>query len=515
MMRRATPDILGDVLSAEPGENRLEIRRQLRWDYGQVAPEHRKAVEDAAVDIAVAGRRMASNVVQIGQRLNEVKKLLEHGLFTDWCEVEFGTAQRWMSVAETLGDKSDKLSHLGSSVLYLLAADSTPEAVREAVIEEAASTGRAPAVAEVRQAIRLFVENLRGIVRLWVEEQWLRSGREIPPNPAHTNGIFWQELTTWMHANISDRWTEADLKAAIRHECSREQRTIDAAEAPIAKGTYASGLPTLELPEPGASVVPSDAAHSRQRGAVLGKCRICNRPLTDPAQAAAGVGACCAAKQAATSSASDAEKTLEEHLLHVVGLHDPVVQERILKSAMQNGSLPAQVWDALACYTDVAAVTPENIRYAARAAYMRVLRGRSESAAADDEAPIAEDLTWNLAPWLRDAGWKQFRLDSTIVAIHPVHGMLSAKRGEIIAMHRQMAVLVNGASEGDERRARLGQYLTQFEATLNALPAWAEMTGRFTATGEAERGLRRLIDLTRQEMAALSGAEGGLDDAAL
>lgn len=455
-MRRATPDILGDVLSAEPGENRLEIRRQLRWDYGQVAQVHRKAVEDAAVDIAVAGRRMASNVVQIGQRLNEVKKLLEHGLFTDWCEVEFGmnirTAQRWMSVAETLGDKSDKLSHLGSSVLYLLAADSTPEAVREAVIEEAASTGRAPAVAEVRQAIRLFVENLRGIVRLWVEEQWLRSGREIPPNPAHTNGIFWQELTTWMHANISDRWTEADLKAAIRHECSREQRTIDAAEAPIAKGTYASGLPTLELPEPGASVVPSDAAHSRQRGAVLGKCRICNRPLTDPAQAAAGVGACCAAKQAATSSASDAEKTLEDHLVHVVGLHDPVVQERILKSAMQNGSLPAQVWDALACYTDVAAVTLENIRYAARSAYMRVLRSRSESAAADDEAPQSAPIA-------------------------------------------------------DERRARLGQYLTQFEATLNALTGWAEMTGRFTATGEAERGLRRLIDLTRQEMAAFSGAE--------
>ncbi len=199
VMRRTTPDILGDVLSAEPGENRLEIRRQLRWDYGQVAPVHRKTVEDAAIDIAVAGRRMAANIMQIGQRLNEVKKLLEHGQFTDWCEVEFGmnirTAQRWMSVAETLGGKSDNLSHLGSSVLYLLAADSTPETVREAVIEEAASTGKAPSVAEVRKAIRLFVENLRGIVRLWVEEQWLRSGREIPPNPAHTNGVFWQELS--------------------------------------------------------------------------------------------------------------------------------------------------------------------------------------------------------------------------------------------------------------------------------------------------------------------------------
>jgi hypothetical protein len=102
-MRRATPDILGDVLSSEPGENRLEIRRQLRWDYGQVSPVHRKTVEDAAIDIAVAGRRMTSSVMQIGQRLNEVKKLLEHGQFTEWCEVEFGmnirTAQRWMSVA--------------------------------------------------------------------------------------------------------------------------------------------------------------------------------------------------------------------------------------------------------------------------------------------------------------------------------------------------------------------------------------------------------------------------------
>jgi len=409
-MRRATPDILGDVLSAEPGENRLEIRRQLRWDYGQVAPVHRKAVEDAAVDIAVAGRRMASNVVQIGQRLNEVKKLLEHGLFTDWCEVEFGmnirTAQRWMSVAETLGDKSDKLSHLGSSVLYLLAADSTPEAVREAVIEEAASTGRAPSVAEVKQTIRLFMENLRGIVRLWAEEHWLRGGREIPPNPAHTNGEFWQGLTAWMHANVTDTWTETDLKAAIKQEYRFEARVTQQA-APIA-----------------AKVVYVEAADERE--------------------------------------------------------------------------------------------------------------GEGE----------LEDLTWDLAPWLRDAGWKQYyrSTDNSMLAIHPVHGKLIAKRGELVAMHRRMTVLSAQAEYlgqpepapasclaasdlqvmqtapvaiADERRARLGQYLTQFEATLNALTGWAEMTGRFTATGEAERGLRRLIDLTRQEMAAFSGAEGGLDDAAL
>lgn len=48
-----------------------------------------------------------------------------------------------------------------------------------------------------------------------------------------------------------------------------------------------------------ANVVPSDAAHTRQQGAPLGKCRACNRPLYDPVQAAQGIGACCAAKQAA------------------------------------------------------------------------------------------------------------------------------------------------------------------------------------------------------------------------
>lgn len=50
-------------------------------------------------------------------------------------------------------------------------------------------------------------------------------------------------------------------------------------------------------------VVASDATASRQHGTPLGKCRVCNRPLYDPAQAAAGIGACCAAKLAAGSHA--------------------------------------------------------------------------------------------------------------------------------------------------------------------------------------------------------------------
>jgi hypothetical protein len=39
------------------------------------------------------------------------------------------TAQNLMNVFDTFKDKSEKISHLGPSALYLLAAPSTPEAV--------------------------------------------------------------------------------------------------------------------------------------------------------------------------------------------------------------------------------------------------------------------------------------------------------------------------------------------------------------------------------------------------
>lgn len=47
------------------------------------------------------------------------------------------SAQRFMSVAENLGDKSVTVSHLHSKVLYALAAPSTPQEVRDEVIEKA------------------------------------------------------------------------------------------------------------------------------------------------------------------------------------------------------------------------------------------------------------------------------------------------------------------------------------------------------------------------------------------
>lgn len=53
------------------------------------------------------------------------------------------------------------------------------------------------------------------------------------------------------------------------------------------------------------------------------------------------------------------------------------------------------------------------------------------------------------------------------------------------------------------RRLQLRHWLHRLEWLLRDVPEWAQLTGRYTATGELERGLRRMIELTASELAAL------------
>ena len=107
--------------------------------------------------IRTLGKRVIADVIEIGRRLSESKKLGGHGNWLSWLETEFGwderTARRYISVHELAG-KSDNLSDLeiGVSSLYLLAAPSTPEEVRQAVIERAAH-GERMSVKDVKKLI--------------------------------------------------------------------------------------------------------------------------------------------------------------------------------------------------------------------------------------------------------------------------------------------------------------------------------------------------------------------------
>ncbi len=88
------------------------------------------------------GKRVVGDIIEIGRRLADCKKIAGHGNWLPWLEREFGwsdkTAERYMQVAAL---KFDNLSNIDLPVssLYLLAAPSTPDEVRDEVIDRVKS----------------------------------------------------------------------------------------------------------------------------------------------------------------------------------------------------------------------------------------------------------------------------------------------------------------------------------------------------------------------------------------
>jgi len=111
------------------------------FDYGSLDAEARIVVQQRTGEIKGLMRRTASDIVEVGQKLIEVKDRLPHGAFGPWLAAEFEwterTARRFMSVATAF--KSDTVSALNADArtLYLLAAASTPDEARDDALQQA------------------------------------------------------------------------------------------------------------------------------------------------------------------------------------------------------------------------------------------------------------------------------------------------------------------------------------------------------------------------------------------
>lgn len=131
----------------------------LVYDYSQIPEAHRDAIKRSAINIKPRLKRAAEDIFVIGEELAATKARLLHGEYTNWLEVEFGLsermAQRFVNVRERLGAKSDKLSVLIPSALYLLAAKSTPDEAIEAV-EKAIDAGNRIGVAYVQSVVTKY-----------------------------------------------------------------------------------------------------------------------------------------------------------------------------------------------------------------------------------------------------------------------------------------------------------------------------------------------------------------------
>ncbi|MBE9016796.1 DUF3102 domain-containing protein [Chroococcidiopsidales cyanobacterium LEGE 13417] len=113
--------------------------KQQSFDYAALDMEAQIAVQKHTCEIKRMMRRTTQDIIEIGEKLIEVKQYLGFGHFSNWLITEFGwkerTARNFMRVAEVFKSANFADLFIASSALYLLAAPSTSESARQEALE--------------------------------------------------------------------------------------------------------------------------------------------------------------------------------------------------------------------------------------------------------------------------------------------------------------------------------------------------------------------------------------------
>ncbi|KSV76438.1 hypothetical protein N185_14885 [Sinorhizobium sp. GW3] len=107
------------------------------FDYSGASAGIAKEAEATAKRIR---NRLKVHTIEIGKELLVVKKELGHGKFGKWLDFHFGwkerTALNYMNAATAFGSTPHVIDVLPPSTVYKLAAKSTPDELRQSVIDE-------------------------------------------------------------------------------------------------------------------------------------------------------------------------------------------------------------------------------------------------------------------------------------------------------------------------------------------------------------------------------------------
>lgn len=220
--RRQGTDI---SLATQPNAD-LATTIGLKYDYAQIAAEHRDAIKIVAVDIRTRGERAKRDILAIGKGLLDVKERLPHGQFMDWCNTEFElserTARNIMGVYERFKDRSADVALLSDTVLYMLASPQITNKAVEAVVQEATETNHSPSKARAEQI---------------VAENTAKRGRKAKPAPVTIDSKATRVEKSVSSPGVGGRYelTNADAVDYIKAQLDRalwilpgyEQRTGD------------------------------------------------------------------------------------------------------------------------------------------------------------------------------------------------------------------------------------------------------------------------------------------------
>lgn len=165
-----------------------KVEQQQLFDYASLDNETRVFVQEKAQSIHARLKRTAEDVIAIGLDLIDVKSQLEHGQFQHWVYSEFSmtyrTALNFMRVAERFAGKSEIISLLSVTVLYELAAPSTPDVVIK-MVESGDIDPTLPAIREAKRETQIVDEHnaalngYRGYERWQEAHKWEEKRKEM------------------------------------------------------------------------------------------------------------------------------------------------------------------------------------------------------------------------------------------------------------------------------------------------------------------------------------------------
>jgi hypothetical protein len=119
-----------------------QLKSNVGFNYETLDSEQRDLLMQRTKEIRQRLKRSAQDIWEIGQKLVDVRSQLKHGQFELWLKAEFGwsrrTAYNFINVYEAF-NKSANFAQIdiATSALYLLAAPSTPQFVREDFLQRA------------------------------------------------------------------------------------------------------------------------------------------------------------------------------------------------------------------------------------------------------------------------------------------------------------------------------------------------------------------------------------------
>lgn len=135
----------------------------LTFDYDSLPKKDFRFIKQTTREVHLLLERFTGNIIAIGQKLVEMKARLGHGHCRAWLEthwpLDVSLANRWMNVARKCG----QFPHLKipRSTLYLLAADSTPDALREEFVRRVEAGEPFPTHAELRAGLKAGIKSRR------------------------------------------------------------------------------------------------------------------------------------------------------------------------------------------------------------------------------------------------------------------------------------------------------------------------------------------------------------------